>query len=217
VRRRAADRQRGRCSRRHCSGWTPGLNRAVRPRWACRGHTRDIRALGHTMPASLGTAACAARAPGASRRCWTGSNRPLADCWATVAQRRALLPLWYVGYHLMPFEPRVAACAARPWEHRGDRCRSQTTPLWCRQLGHPLEPQRGQLGDLRAEDVGPEVVLHLVPLAFRCFERDARHQFDCFATQRALPAGETSLPHTVAGGAATVPANALLACRNSAP
>jgi hypothetical protein len=63
---RAADRQRGRCGRRHGrdvpglgGGPTPGPNRAVGPRWACRGHTRDIRAPGHhPVPASLGTAAC---------------------------------------------------------------------------------------------------------------------------------------------------------------
>jgi len=33
-----------------------------------------------------------------------------------------MLPLWRVG-HLKPFEPRVAACAARPRGHRGPvRC-----------------------------------------------------------------------------------------------
>jgi hypothetical protein len=40
----ATDRQRGRCGRRPWSGPTSGPNRAVGPRWACRGHTRDIRA-----------------------------------------------------------------------------------------------------------------------------------------------------------------------------
>jgi hypothetical protein len=53
-------------SRSSWSGPTPGPDRAVGPRWACRGHTRDIRALGHASERPR-VAACVARLSGASR------------------------------------------------------------------------------------------------------------------------------------------------------